>query len=558
MFKAKGLLLLTLLGSSLWLVGESSAQVANPPLNLQNSGSMGHVPTHTRPITSNVTRDLAASDAALSDEKTLEILGCGALDTHEARRSILNTDDSTINDYFSTNVSNYMVTTLFNSPAVAQIFNGLENFAGARVRELQDRCAAMEYKDDTAPVQWQAVQACIQNHLDSQGDTGAETVAQAFKFCLSSPDYNEQSGETLDKSLFEITQETLESPKWNGTLHSALQHTRICVETETGKDCSLLSLLPNIRWCTQSNIDSFGQCVDGAEKNISAESISPIQIFDATFGLTEGFTNYAMVYADELATLVGFEDALHIAKEGENTTGAHMASIASSDDIMDLNKNTLGADAGPGALDVAIDLETEFSGFVNCSAPRDGTGFLEWENFHNHVDGSLHADLPPPFDAATVYGDTLHIDFGSLTPDPDDRISTHSDLDVSDVNVAGVPNLMEYAVKCAMRDDIRLTLADYISLVRNDESKDAALLGYRAQVAHAATRNILRFVIHRLHLAQLDLGVIVSTDPKSPPPFVRNALDTLIGSFESRLSEMDERRKQQRDYAKMIAGFHEL
>ncbi|MFT7144306.1 MAG: hypothetical protein ACI8QY_000355, partial [bacterium] len=142
-----------------------------PTLNLKNSGSMGYVPTITKPITSNKTVDLGVQAVDLDPNRNLAMLGCGALDTHEARKAVLEVDTSNLNEYFDTSVSNFMVTTLFNSPAVAEIFNGLENFAGSRVRELQDRCAAMEYKDDLAPAQWASVQHCINSYAKDQAST---------------------------------------------------------------------------------------------------------------------------------------------------------------------------------------------------------------------------------------------------------------------------------------------------------------------------------------------------------------------------------------------------
>lgn len=559
MFKTKIIIFSGILCASLYAPFLGAMAQVSPQLNLQNSGSMGFVPTNTRPLTSNRTNDLSSSGASLTDQRNLSVLGCGALDTNEARKSVLNIDDATIDEMFATELSNYMVTTLFNSPAVAQIFNSLESFSSARVRELQDRCAAMEYKDDLAPAQWAAVQLCMQNHVEDVGNSDSDTVAQAFKMCLSSPDYVEQTGETFNRTLFETTQDVLQSDKWNGTLFSALKNTRICVQTTFGKDCSLMSLLPNIRWCTQTNIDSFGYCDDGsgtttasANFNISPESLSPVQLFDGVFGATEPFIIYAITYADMLINEVGFDAALEIATRGENAAGLHVNKVATPAQVMAGFADD-GSEDGPGEFPEADKIEHAFSQYMNCSGNVEyGSGFsygvLEWEDFNDTVvDASITAILPPPL-VAGVYGDKLASNFGIT-------FSESSDSSVAEISPTGIIILQNYAVKCAMTDDIRLTLADYVSLMLQEESKDAALMGYRTQVAYTATRNVMRFLIHRLQLAQIDLGMNVVTDPNAPPPYVRNALQTLIDSFESRLQQMEERRKQQRDYAVMIAAF---
>jgi hypothetical protein len=575
MFKTKDIVFLGILCAFLggFVSTVNAAGVDDPPLNLQNSGSMGFVPSHARPLTSNVTEDLSEPGTEADVNRVLSTLGCGAVDTHELRKSVLNTDDSTLDQYFNSQVSNYMVTTLFNSPAVAQIFNGLENFAGARVREIQDRCAAMEYKDDLAGAQWQSVQNCIQSYIDDKGSKSTETIALAFKLCLSSPEYVAQNDEDFTNNLLASATGVLESPKWNGTLFGALQNTRLCVQTTGGdKDCSLLAFLPNIRWCTQTNVAEFGHCAkendDDIETgdavnefNISSESLSPTQFFDGVYATTEGFVNYAMVYANALVNQVGYAEALEIATVGENATGQHIDVYASAEDVSagDFDE---GSTDGPGEFPLPENLETAYAQFSNCSAGKDtGSGYeyavLEWENFNDVVkDPDITDNLFEPIDATDQsVGDVLP---GSGSSAFGRGYSESSDnLVLEDGKVISLILLQNYAVKCAISNDVRLTLADYVSLVLKEDSRDAALLGYRAQVAYAATRNTLNFLISRLHLAQLDLGLNVATDPNSPPPYVRNALQTLIDSFENRLRQLENRRQQQKDYASMIAKYHE-
>lgn len=571
MFKLKGLFLLSLVGFLVLCNSLSFAQ-ANPELNLQNSGSMGFVPAHSRPITSNRTNDLKDSGVTLSEERKLSALGCGVLDTHELRKSILDTPDATMNEYFGTNVSNYMVTTLFNSPAVAEIFNGLENFTSSRVREMQDRCAAMEYKDDMAAVQWAAVQQCVLANAQALGGFTPENYAKAFQTCLSK---SEDAGAPVTDLVSE-GEAILQSEKWNGTLFSALEHTRICMQTTSGRDCSLLALLPNVRWCTQSNKHDFEYCDDGsgasasAEFNISAESLSPIQIYDASFGITEGFIDYANSYATRLIKLVGLNSARRMATEGANRTGAFILKSVDREVIEDGTATgmdfTNAVNYGVGEQPTPQFLEDALKNFLNCSAKADTLGAPEWDNFNDVVDdgsGSPEiADLISKLPDASLLivgvdsGDRLNAAFRTAGAGGHSNVS---DVNVSDIEKDKIYDLLEMSAICTVRNELRLTLADYINLkTKNyaDNSMDAALLGYRAQVAYASTRNILRFLIHRLKLAQLDLSMIVSTDPNSPPPYVRSALETVIDSIENRLAEMEERRKQQRDYAKMIAAFH--
>jgi len=131
--------------------------------------------------------------------------------------------------------------------------------------------------------------------------------------------------------------------------------------------------------------------------------------------------------------------------------------------------------------------------------------------------------------------------------------SYRSDPDVAEVSAGAIPIMVDYAVKCIMSDELRLTLADYVRLSMNDESRDAALLGYRTQVAYAATRNIYEFLLERLYMAKFDLSLMVSTDFGAPPPYVLNALDTLIDSYKQRMVSMEERRKHQKDFASIMA-----
>lgn len=557
---------------------------SSPVLNLKNSGSMGYVPTVTKPITSNETTDLGVTTVTLDENRSLAVLGCGALDTHEARKSVLNVDTNTLNDYFNTSVSNYMVTTLFNSPAVAEIFNGLENFSGSRVRELQDRCAAMEYKDDLAPAQWASVQRCIDNYIDQDGGIpGNKNMAEAFKFCLSSPSYVNQGSESA-VLLLDAANEVLSSRKWNGTLFSALENTRACINTTNGKRCDIFAFLPNIRWCSLTNKFSFKECgaenggdpdgIDGpasgsGETIISAEAISPMQVFDASFGISRAFVNYANIYAEGMYKHLGKEASMQLAQMGENGRARlHIASTATETDVL-AGSHGANRTIGSGALSTPTYSDMSFVNFVNCSATIDDTD-PQWEDFSviSGIDASILADMPPntfppALGSNVIYGDFF--DKSALTSSdsslpqqesPTSYAGPSSGTIDAVYDPAYASSMIIAATKCAMRDELRLSLVDYIGLLDSPRSKDAAMLGYRTQVAYAATRNVLRFIIHRLQLAKLDLSFVVGTDPKSPPPHVILALQTIIDSLKDRLNETEDRRKHQKDYADIISKFH--
>ncbi len=581
LLKLKKLSFALALAGALFSTVVVQAQPSGPVLELGNSGAMGHVPTKSRPLVTNKTTDLTAAPTELDDNRLFSALGCAALDTHEARLSVLRESDARLNDYFNTNTSNYMVTTLYNSPAVAQIFNGLENFAGARVRELQDRCAAVEYKDDLASAQWQAVQRCIDGVIkENFNDVHSEEVmADAFKYCLSSPNYNRTGVDASSagtETLKDAMKSVLESEKWNGTLHGALKNTRLCVATNgpSGKDCSLMGFLPNVRWCTQTNSHSFAHCSEAnadnpdtgaalSEYNISPEAITPVQFFDLVFGKTEGFTNYAMVFAKQMNDVLTFDRAMDIAIKAENAKGDHIKEYATPAQIMAGNTLGYGEDYGPAANGLPEYMEGAFHQYVNCSAELveiDGTQYVKWEDYKELLSASglldtaflNEPDFLPVVTAENMLGDSLGATMGtSETLSSDTTALPNNEL-------ATIEVLVSRATACAMADEVRLTLADYLALENGIgvASSDAALLGYRTQVAYAATRNVISFLLERLRMAQLDLGVYVSTDPNAPPPYVRNVLSTLIDKFEQKLKSLDMRREQQRDYAKMIANFH--
>ena len=547
---------LTVLAVALFVTHISVAQ-ETPHLNLKNSGSMGYIPTVTKPITSNKGEDLGTTTVTLDDNRNLSALGCGALDTHEARLSVLRESDDRLNDYFDTPVSNFMVTTLYNSPAVAQIFNGLENFSGSRVRELQDRCAAMEYKDDLAPAQWASVQACIDGVVRNNGNDPHDKVvmADAFKYCLSSPFYEINAGDKSAPSdaLVDTIATELESVKWNGSLFSALANTRACIDTTNGKKCDIFAFMPNVRWCSLSNKATFKECAasNGGDPVTGGGSgdtiISPMQIFDASFGISRAFVNYAMVYASQFDRLVGASASEQLASFGENKYAKlHIANTATRDQVV-AGQHGAGLSTGDGNLNKAIFSDTSFKNFMNCSVAMDN-GDPVWEDFKDITNLEANADtgLPKPLLPGMIYGDFF-----------DDTAFSDSDSSLSGVYSSDAASVMvEMATKCVMRDELRLALTDYLGLVNNLSSRDAALLGYRTQVAYAATRNILRFLIHRLELAQMDLALHVSTDPNSPPPHVRLVLNTIISSFKGRLEEMEDRRSHQKDYAAIIEEFH--
>ncbi|PPR19758.1 MAG: hypothetical protein CFH43_00001, partial [Proteobacteria bacterium] len=332
-----------------------------------------------------------------------------------------------------------------------------------------------------------------------------------------------------------------------------------------------------------AEIRSIGDNFDVDFSTTQKEYISKIEIFYLTDGLTgdadygelseddcnlEG--GYATWYAEsgsggtaicgngfddgEVAGENNAENPVGSANGGENVDGGHVETIADYDDVMAGNVND-GVDEGPGALIDPPFLEDAFKNYVNCSAPLSGSGIPEWENFTPMVaayDITTTAPfLPPPLDAGTFYGDQLNVNFGSGHSD-------NSDPTVNNIDVSAILELVEYGVKCSLRNDLRLTLAEYIALTDDADSgsADAVLLGYRTQVAYAVTHNILSFLIHRLELAQLDLSAIVSTDRNAPPQYVRGALDTLIGSYKRKLDSFERKRLQQKDYAQMISKLY--
>lgn len=325
-------------------------------------------------------------------------------------------------------------------------------------------------------------------------------------------------------------------------------------------------MIPNIRWCTQTNRFDFEHCsvensddpaTGGAspEFNISAESLTAQQIFDAALGISEGFVNYATVYGEALVNQEGFSMAMGIAQKAENKTAEFITQVATYDQVLAGNLG-VGTNYGPGAQDTVQIFEDDYANYVNCSAPKINAGGLrlfEWENFSDSVGLVTIAgapidttNLPPAMNPNTLYGDTF-TSFGIPSGSSDFNVTNGAD---------NMQLLVEAAVKCSLRDDVRLALTDYVAMVKKPESRDAALLGYRTQVAYAATRNVLNYLLHRLELAQLDLSMLVSTDPNSPPPYVKNALQTVINSIHTKVDRFEKIREQQKDYAKMISNIY--
>lgn len=602
--------------AALFLVLTVDVQAQNivPSVDMEKSGEAGHVPVIRRPVTANKTvridvetpvdldepYDLngkTADDAADLDVRTVYgALGCAALDLKEARKSALQTGGMEIMDTYQSPLGAYLTTTLFNTPQNMRVFTALEEFSANHVRELQDRCAALEYKDDFAPARWQAVQTCIENQAEyaktSGGATDAEALAAAFKACLNSPTYEadiDQADQNLIDPAVTLKQElekVLVSDKWAGTLYSALERTSACLRGNGYIYCGILNFIPNFRWCVGSGRSTYDKCrgneEDLEENNlstddrptISPEAVSPMQIFEMSMGMSEHFVNYAMTYAEGLTELYSEDTVMAIVVPGENLNAKyHIKSLAPKNEVLNGisgHLDTFPSQSAPQSV------ANEFAQYLNCQAYNangdavaiGASGLVaEWEDFDEitNLDSSLIEALPKPIPSnVQTSGDVLEniptlSDKGVLERDREFVSPVAGILRYATSTGPGATfvdnSLIQTATICVMRHDLRLSLADYVALSHRQDIKDAALIGYRRQVAYAATRYVLNYVVDKLRIAQMELSFLSARDPKSPPPHVRLALDTVILSLKEKIERMETMRQQQTDYAAQIAKF---
>ncbi|MBB5704061.1 hypothetical protein FHS76_003976 [Ochrobactrum daejeonense] len=303
-----------------------------------------------------------------------QILGCGVIDEHAAMVTAMDVKEEQVKDYLNSQLAKYMLTTLYNSPALAAVYDSVESYGAKRVQLMQDRCQAVQSAASLSSedmMRWQALQECVRRNVGTENlKTGsakengedyrdgkeALAYAAAYRACLYGsqsqiamfnengtikatlgknevefkPSENLQKKsleQVLETSLLNPDEDELKPSMWTGGLLDALKGTSLCYvkgggggaakpNEEGAKDCAIMAFIPNVRWCVGSE-RSKQACLNQEKPRLSNALFTPIQVFDIAYALAQNEINYRYTFAENLTELVGYDNAMDIAVKGE-------------------------------------------------------------------------------------------------------------------------------------------------------------------------------------------------------------------------------------------------
>jgi len=303
-----------------------------------------------------------------------QILGCGVIDEHAAMVTAMDVKEEQVKDYLNSQLAKYMLTTLYNSPALAAVYDSVESYGAKRVQLMQDRCQAVQSAASLSSedmMRWQALQECVRRNVGTENlKTGsakengedyrdgkeALAYAAAYRACLygsqsqiamfnengtlkatlgkkevefqPSKDLQKKSLEqVLETSLLNPDEDELKPSMWTGGLLDALKGTSLCytrggagyenpTEQDDSSDCAIMAFVPNVRWCVGSERLNL-TCLNQEKPRLSNALFTPIQVFDIAYALTQNELNYRYAFAENLTEMVGYDNAMDIAVKGE-------------------------------------------------------------------------------------------------------------------------------------------------------------------------------------------------------------------------------------------------
>lgn len=530
------------------------------------------------------------------DEISSLAMGCSTVDIGDLMHSSLEAGLPDWKEYTDTGGFRDMASQIFTSPQLATIYNALENYAYHRAKSVQDRCAALQVQDDNAQLVWQSVQKCVQNKAADV--TKKEDLSKAYLECLNDP---------LDGGLRDAYKEVVQSSKWSGTLYHALSNTDFCPYTSNqtfAEACSLLSFLPNVRWCARGKLrfDGAGskrpycEGESASEGLFTPEIISPQEIFDIAFTVADYVTayGYAMAHAfldgDSKAS-ISSEDFKRLIRKTENKVGGENSGFANASGMRydpktepSLEAFKFDINAGVATNMEGLNENIQFFKYAGCSSYGRGPQFYydilqiadvvgDDENLsvveRNDIRANLKSAMPSlsvTVGSGAVSG-TVYVSGGRYTKtlmslskghfydtgivqkeysQSDESFSTPQTL----VDTKNALSLIGAAVACSSVHDLRLSLSDFVDIYAKGDGAGAAMLAYRTQLAYTATNRIMDFVRYRLQVARMQMSFSPMSDQFGFAPHMRRSVDQLIDAFGSRIQAMNDKRSIQKEFVR--------
>ena len=155
-------------------------------------------------------------------------LGCAGLDYDALMNFEFDLGDviDQMQENIETTVGNYLLTTIYSSPAVAAIFDSLEAIKNARIPQMQAKC-------DMGQIRKDAVNMCIER---CGGDEGCQRRCMTIDDPSSNP-------------LTEALEDKLNSVGFNGSIHEIVSRVVNICSTGRPEDCFITAMLPNVKYC---------------------------------------------------------------------------------------------------------------------------------------------------------------------------------------------------------------------------------------------------------------------------------------------------------------------
>jgi hypothetical protein len=539
-----------------------------------------------------------------------ELLGCSTMDYHASMITSLNNNETDIEEYVDSPMGTFMLTTLLNSPAIAATFNSVEAFGAKRVQLMQDRCQAMQ-SDATVSAEgmmrWQALQACVAanteaaaggstgvSSMNRRSDSEAVAVAMAYRACLYGSQGQEDRFGTDPIEAFgasvspgsvaaslegAMKEDVLEfdgdTPSlWTGTLFHALRNTAFCemdgaesgdspdVDTTLAHHCSIMAMIPNVRWCAGSEMMDRS-CLNDSKVRLSRATFTPQQVFDLLYAFTDREVSYRDQFARSLVGRAGEGVAIEIAKKGETLYSPMVLRPASE------------AIVGGRADEVRL-----FTGCLANGATALGTA----EDFSTYItraianSTNLRDDLPVSFNPdLTLAGLQSELETAIPVPttfamndildlSPGGEVGSQRSATVSPDGSGGMYNVGTFgwlaanATRCVMKHQMRLTLMDHIKIGQlPQEERVGALLAVRMNIAQLSTELLYRFLKEKLMFAQLDMqnGGSVSSR-RATPPHVLASLETLVKIIEGQIETMQTLKSSQHTMSGLLSNIRSV
>lgn len=512
-------------------------------------GGVFNMPGYVRPNPNEI--DLVNANVGFNLDAAI---GCNGIDLKRAFEGIIDIDLDQIADdivtYFEQGLSQYLLTQVYSSPALAAIFDSLEAFGNARVAMMQQKCNVAEARKK-----------------------GNENIAKANEECLAEAKKNGDSPDVCYEGASEKIRQKLVQ------MQSRIENSGSLYEMLGGADAmgDLTYFIPDFKFCVAAERTcSFDKATKSEPPFNQAEAsarsrgnaLGGLQTFleymkwvVSQDGETNVKKNVRWAMKGKIASNEGDMPQLMIADVEERSYENPFISNIQLDVVSFAEGPTDPKNQFPPEFAqmgyifpqrVATDMQKRFAQFINCNS--SDFGLQAAQVFATAYPG---VSVTPFIMSPTADAKYPILASGQMTY-YDALTSGNPDADFADM--LGAELFIGIATSCVYNHHMNMNPMDFVKLATLSEDEVSGILtGVAERISGLAVETVMRFTKHVL-LDTYASGSFTHAElgPNEVAPFPEHAVQAVMmisEDIENRIKTLRAVNESQRQFSSMMADF---